>query len=538
MSISYIGVVHAEETAMDACSSLRSPTAPPFPPGLAPSPSPASPPRVPIRIEAAHALPSADSDTAAHSPTVLPDTHVLVASASAAEAAEHDPLVADRSPHDAGSTVRCTFVATICEDHFAEQQHFRYGACVLDGNLSSSSHSSSSDAFGPHVLHLVNLHGEEYWRGQQLELSVRAATSEDEREQQHSRRRQLQTSLPLPPAQHQPVWHGSGRGVYVERVLSSQPRASIGLSRGWHPRGRRLSTTNRSLLTICMQYPRSSGSCTPSLDAFHIGVDQVATVASYGRLDPPWDASPSRFYIVTMPELTSSRSYYSTLTEQYPGYPWCGADVASPPRLGCNASNFTLETISCDDFLAHEPSMALTLARAEHLDASNAFDHIEYLVPPDINCSWAGLGSVGSYNPAGNAATQIPGGTTWTKLGGGIPVRAHELGHNMGSTQPPIEPRTNGSMAGSWGPMWYCVRSHAAQCSTRQSTWPCHANSKGRATSPVDGAPRLMASTSTVTHDASWVVGRQLTMPLSDSYTAGSRLRRHTRRLTSTRSAA
>ena len=83
---------------------------------------------------------------------------------------------------------------------------------------------------------------------------------------------------------------------------------------------------------------------------------------------------------------------------------------------------------------------ALALAKATYADANLDYSHVEYLIPSNAGagcigcgCDWAGLGSVGSYNPSSVAGTTIPvDGTTWVKMPGGVGVRAHELGHNFG----------------------------------------------------------------------------------------------------------
>ena len=288
-SMSSIGVVDAESLAIDACASFRR------------------------RLQSSSQPPRRSSKL-------------------------HASLVADALPSDSDGSrsahiVECTFIATICEDHFLENQHFRFGTCARDGNTSSS--------FSPGTLHLVNLHGGSYHRGQRLVLSVRYATSQDLHDHSHARR-QLQTHPQ--PELHEPMWLTSGHGLFVERVLhngvnESETRLSSS--------GRALSHdghTSRSLLTICMQYPLSTATCTASLDAFTAGVDQTHTTASYGRLDPPWDATPSRFYIVMMPELNNTMrsrgcEYWSTTGCEY----WTSlVDLANYP----NNTNLTLETVA------------------------------------------------------------------------------------------------------------------------------------------------------------------------------------------------
>ena len=310
------------------------------------------------------------------------------------------------------NTIGCTYVATICEDHFFERQHFRYGACALDGN--------ETHAFGPRVIHLVNLHGESFHRGQHLVLTVRKATGEDERAQQRSRR--LRQTRP-PPELHMPIWQGSGRGYFVESILQA--------SQDWNRNANAMTDSvsdlfqhrllshmpshGRTLLTICMNYVASAHSCTHSDEAWVRGVPQTHTAAAYGRLSPAWDKGNSRYYIV---EMDSPANYMD------------------------------LSKISCSTFMESEPAMALKFARAIYPDAKLAYSHTEYIVPPNlVNCGWAGIGTLGTYNPNGNPASPIPdgpfkglwSGTTWVK-GPGMATRAHELGHN--SAQPRIEPQT------------------------------------------------------------------------------------------------
>ena len=117
-----------------------------------------------------------------------------------------------------------------------------------------------------------------------------------------------------------------------------------------------------------------------------------------------------------------------------------------PPRNASSGGltnvgeNFTLSGIFCADFLAFEPPIALRRAQEqcpEHFtdpidNSTISYTHYEYLVPPNVdNCTWGGLGSLGSYRPNGNTATPRPGGESWSKSWG-VKVRAHETGHNMG----------------------------------------------------------------------------------------------------------
>lgn len=303
----------------------------------------------------------------------------------------------------------CTFVATVCEDHFAEGQHFRYGACALDGNLSSS---TSRNAFGPQVVHLVNLHGEAYRRGQRLELSVRAATLHDmPRHDAHHRRTSAEgewSSAPIAgdhasSAPHEPMWHHWRTGLFVEDVVGAesavQQRRRLHVDALQNTPG---APRRRTLLTLCMSYVQSTHRCDELADeAWERGVTQTHTDASYQRLDPPWDRPNSRFYVV---------------------------------QMDTNATQLDLSTISCETFMAVETPEALDIARTLYTDANLDYSHLEYIVPPNlVNCEWAGLGTLGTYNPAGDGSVPIPAdGTTWNK-GPGMSVRAHELGHKQGT---------------------------------------------------------------------------------------------------------
>ena len=156
-SMSTIGVVDAETIALDACSAFQSPAMPPFSPGMAPVAPPPNPPATPTRTESASA---SFSSSLPHTATA---EEVEQARATAvARATEHSETVAGLqwvAPADETSLesqkgvghIYCTFVATICEDHFDTGQHFRYGACSVDGN-------ASTHAFGERVVHVVNMH--------------------------------------------------------------------------------------------------------------------------------------------------------------------------------------------------------------------------------------------------------------------------------------------------------------------------------------------------------------------------------------------
>ena len=301
--------------------------------------------------------------------------------------------------------VNCTFIATIGEDHFEQQQHFRYGTCALDGDVSY--------AFGPNAIYLVNIFGDQYERGEQLQVRLRKATNDDEKHKRHRR-------LAQHPDPHTPMWAQSHRAFVVDQLLSSSPVPRVTQGR------RRLVAAgpDRTLMTICMQYPSTtyqttvvaaSGTCSASLDAFTVGVHGPHEEASYNRLDSPWNQADSRFFTVQMDELNASRYYYSTLSGGY------------------LESTFGVATMSCDDFKALEVPDALALAKATYPDANLDYSHVEYLTPSNIKCTWGGLGEVGSYNPNGVAGTTIPvNHVTWVKMPGGIGVRAHELGHNFG----------------------------------------------------------------------------------------------------------
>lgn len=296
---------------------------------------------------------------------------------------------------NASSVVACTFLETIVEDHFAAGRHFRYGACALDAN--------NTYAFGHNVIHLVNLHGASYHRGQWLVLRLRRAMAEELHSQHRARRLRDPGILP-----HAPMWQASGKGHVVEQVLEvrSRPR-----EKARRQPGRALSSSSgRTLLSICMEYVASSHSCTWIDEPYHVGVPQTHTTASYGRLYPAWDRDNSRFYVVKM-------------------------DSTANPFNGAAG----ISTATCDVFMEHEPWSALEIAKGLYADANLAYSHTEFIVPPNLDdCKWAGIATLGTYNPSGNVNTPIPDGpadpawtgTTWCK-GPGLAVRAHELGHNM-----------------------------------------------------------------------------------------------------------
>ena len=370
-SVSTIGVVHAESVAIDACNGFRSPALPPYPPNKAPMPPPQPPPSPPARNEAQEA-----SQHSGHGGSA----DVSLGSSFAAS------VLLSLQPQGSTALVNCTFIDTICEDHFDTQQHFRYGSCAVDGD--------TSYAFGPQVLHLVNLHGQAYQNGHRLQLAVRSATAVDLREQ-HKARRRLQTDPPLEP--NNPTWLGTGRGFFVEQVLHHETTPNRRNQRALSHDGQ----NTRSLLTICMQYPDSASTCTDSQNAFTQGVDTKHTTASYGRLDPPWSSTPSRFYIVNMPPLNNTMrgsGCQHAGCEYWPD----GVDMANY----VNDTNLTLETIFCDDFLAREAPLALSLARLENPDANLGYNHVEFLIPSNTaqqrcetcpltgGCDWGGLGSL------------------------------------------------------------------------------------------------------------------------------------------------
>ena len=157
------------------------------------------------------------------------------------------PVTAPVLPH-AGSAgapffVECTFVATICEDHFVEQQAFRYGACALDGN--------TSNAFGPTVLHLLNLHGTRSSPGERLRLLLRNATESDLRAQHQARRRLQLNPLHLPT---KPLWYHSGRGLSSRARRVCRDRSPLFPGRPFHRSLTRRGSAGPSSLTICMQH--------------------------------------------------------------------------------------------------------------------------------------------------------------------------------------------------------------------------------------------------------------------------------------------
>ena len=246
--------------------------------------------------------------------------------------------------------LECTFIETIVEDHFIEQQHFRYGACSLDG--------VTAYPFGLRILHLINLHGEAYHRGQKLLLSVRNATKDDLREQ-HLARRKLQPQPQSGP--HAPMWQESRAGGYfVEQVLRSTARRRHSA----RVRGRTLGTKGRTLLSLCMQYTHSTHTCTASDEPWNMGVPQTHATASYGRLKPAWDQDNSRFYIIQMD--TIDRGEQMDFTK-----------------------------ISCETFMENEPAKALEYAREQYADALLSYSHTEFIVPTNLDaCEWAGIATL------------------------------------------------------------------------------------------------------------------------------------------------
>ena len=166
----------------------------------------------------------------------------------------------------------CTFVCTLCEDHFDTQQHFRYGACAPPG--------APLRPFGQGVAHLVNL-ADSFHSGDHLRLRVRAAGDGDVPSWQSGepRRRALaadeSAAGPVGGAatKHEPTWMHTRHAFRVEAVLDwrkanltdegSTPggsgearrlaggeRALDGSTRG-DGHARALSSTDRTILTIC-----------------------------------------------------------------------------------------------------------------------------------------------------------------------------------------------------------------------------------------------------------------------------------------------
>ena len=271
-------------------------------------------------------------------------------------------------------------------------------------------------------------HGESYYPGQSLELLVRDATEEDLASHNHKRR---QLGVRAQP-KHVPMWHSAARSfmrpqplVMVKHVATLD---DVTDGEPWR-RGRALEHTGipRNVMTICIQYPdaflKGSTNCRDSGNTMYDErVDQVGVVASYGRLDPTWDEATSRYFTVDLPAINESRWYFPNIMANY-------TDASEHCASG---AGFCLKTMVCDDFMMYEPDMALAKAIELYPEASSMFFmHTEYLIPEDVNCTWGGLGSLGSYNPGTNGLTPIPGGTTWVR-GTGKKVRAHEFGHNFG----------------------------------------------------------------------------------------------------------
>ena len=117
--MSTVGVVDAETIALDACHRFRSPTLPPFPPTKAPTPPLLR--RRPYLGEAElHASLKAglvrDSSRETRVEAATKGDATLTAQASVAVL----PLVEAKNHSTVNELqhVRCTFIGTICEDHF------------------------------------------------------------------------------------------------------------------------------------------------------------------------------------------------------------------------------------------------------------------------------------------------------------------------------------------------------------------------------------------------------------------------------------
>ena len=214
--------------------------------------------------------------------------------------------------------VECTYVSRIVEDHFAQQQHFMYDLCSVDGN--------TSYAFAPDVLHLVNLPGDSHSPGERLLLHVRSATTKD-LNAHHSRRLQHNEQ----PEVHAPMWHASARGLFVERVITMSP-PSWNRTDGVGDHRRKLTARGRTLLSICMQYHHSTHTCTNADEPWTRGVPQTHTTAAYNRLEPAWDSTNSRFYIIQMDTIE-------------------------------RGEQMNFDKISCETFMQNEPAKALEYAR-------------------------------------------------------------------------------------------------------------------------------------------------------------------------------
>ena len=284
------------------------------------------------------------------------------------------------------ATVRCTILHHICETHIASQQEFCYESCALSATVRHGL------IFGEDELYLVSK--PPYWGsyspGQQLTLRVRNASTPGAaltNQSAHTHSRRLGTTVST-----NPMWHYSGRGVHVEMVLTARTpsRRRLGYS---SPSTGATATRGRTLLTLCLQYVRSTHTCSAGDEAWSHNVPQTLARVAYNRLDPAWDQPNSRFYIIKMDDAN---------------------DYPHPQDI---------EEFSCESFLAGEPPFALARAKALYADARLHYSHIEYIVPTNLHkCEWGGIGTVGTYAPQGDPSVPIPGGVTHVK-GPGMVVR-------------------------------------------------------------------------------------------------------------------
>jgi hypothetical protein len=95
--------------------------------------------------------------------------------------------------------------------------------------------------------------------------------------------------------------------------------------------------------------------------------------------------------------------------------------TASQGRVGVNgvvkSVNVNMSVGSSCDYYSWQ-SAADSAARAQGIDPA-AYDHVNYVLPSSVSCSWSGLGQV--YNRL-----------TWVKACSTTMTFAHELGHNFG----------------------------------------------------------------------------------------------------------
>jgi hypothetical protein len=230
--------------------------------------------------------------------------------------------------------LNCTFVSMVGEDYFNLDAHKRYGACALDGDASA--------IFGRHTAHLLHLPEENQVHGDVLSLAVRESSSS-------RRRRRLERLRGPQSAQFPDV---DLREFDVLSVLSVQ-HARRRLDAVTGPS---VGPTTRTVLTICMQYARSTAQCDEAVHGSPVwrAMAAIHDRVSYGRLSPAWDLSASRFITVPMDANSIYAGYSGPFREQdryahehsppapisYAPISWCvrcDRPRPSPPRT-CAAS--------------------------------------------------------------------------------------------------------------------------------------------------------------------------------------------------------